>query len=395
MVQKRVFMLKIMSSVNFQRKILICLFFMLIVPALNAQTGVQSLQKERRTPLAYIDRITDHFWEKHNQFSTSEDIWGPYHLDLTFEALLTVDAVLDSPRYVSRIQEVMRKRNYAPSDTIPYQKQPFSNISFALFMAENDSNYIDPFVSETRRMINNARRSKEGAVCHIHDTPGCQLLIDYLQEYTSRAARAGWLSGDPALFVECCRQYVLYADILRDPETGLWSQGRGWLDDVCELSPGAWSRGHGWLIRGMVTSLDALPEHSKEFRFVQILLQELADALLRVQDENGMWHQLLNRPFDQSYPESSGTGLIAYYLVNACDQGYLKDIKYLNAAERAITQLYNYVSPKGAVMSTCPGPGPLRSESNYMHQSAPLDDPHGAPAMIYAFTGALLLQCLH
>ena len=355
-------------------------------------SGENTVIHDRQKPLKMIDRIALHFWETHNNFTDENDVWGPYYLDLTFEALLTVDAVLDTPRYLPRIQVIMRKRHYEPSDTISFRAQPFCNITFALFKAEQDSAYVRPFVSETKKMLREVKRSPEGAVCHIHDTPGCQLLIDYLQEYSSRAARAGRLTGELELYKECVDQYEIYARILRDPETGLWNQGRGWLDDPQALSPGAWSRGHGWLIRGIVTSLDVLPVQSAEYRKMQVLLRQLADHLLKVQDDLGMWHQLLNRPFSQSYPESSGTGLIAYYLAHAWDKGYLNGDQYKQAAMQAIQALYDYVTPRGAVLGTCPGPGPLRSEMPYLNQKAPVNDPHGAPALIYAFAGELLLQ---
>ncbi|MDZ7723821.1 MAG: glycoside hydrolase family 88 protein [candidate division KSB1 bacterium] len=363
----------------------------LLLPGL-AYSGENTAVSDKQQPLKMIDRLAQHFWQSHNHFADEKDVWGPYHLDLTFEALLTVDAVLNSPRYLPRIQEVMRKRHYEPSDTVSFSVQPFCNITFALFKAEQDSDYIAPFVSETKRMLREVKRSREGAVCHIHDEPGCQLLIDYLQEYSSRTARAGHLTGERELYKECVDQYKLYARILRDPDTGLWRQGRGWLQNPATLSPGAWSRGHGWLIRGMVTSLDVLPPQSPEFRDMRKLLQKLADSLLKVQNDNGMWHQLLNRPFSQSYPESSGTGLIAYYLAHAWDKEYIKDVKYKKAARKAIQALYHYMTPQGAVLGTCPGPGPLRSETPCLKQKAPVNDPHGAPALIYAFAGELLLQ---
>lgn len=372
-----------------QFKIILISVFILTDSILNVDA---TLSCADRAPLDMIQKIAHHFFERHNHFSSQKDVWGPYHLDLTFEALLTVDQISGETEYLKKIQHIMKKRNYQPSDTIDYRTQPFCNISFALFQATNDSDFIDPFLSETRKMLAEAGKSVEGAVGHKPDYPGRHLLIDYLQEYASRMAKAGWLSGDEAFFEECVNQFVLYKSILKNPETGLWSQGRGWLDDPAALSPGAWSRGHGWLIRGMVSSLDYLPPDSDYFRTIQEMLKELADALLKVQDENGMWHQLLNRPFDESYPESSGTGLIAYNLAKAHHKGYLDGYKYKHVALRAIRELYNYVGESGEIFGTCKGPGPLYSIKNYLRTSAEIDDPHGAPALIYAFAAEILLM---
>lgn len=152
-----------------------------------------------------------------------------------------------------------------------------------------------------------------------------------------------------------------------------------------QLSPGAWSRGHGWLIRGLVSSMDCMRPGSSHFLRLQRILIDLADALLRVQDQDGMWHQLLDHPFDDSFPESSGTGLIAYELIRAYEKGFLVGECYREAGRRAIRHLRHFVRADGAVLGACPGPGPLTSIDAYFRTEAPIDDPHGIPALLFAF----------
>ena len=369
-------------------KISICLFFLSLLVQfqnLHAQNDPQSI-----TPHEVIQQVVQHYFERNNNFSTQKDVWGNYTLDLTFESMLFYDLLTGADTYRNKVLEIMRLRNRQSNDTIRYKSQPFCSINFALFKVTGDSAYISPYVYESAMMLQEAKYSDEGAV-YINHKMEFYLLIDYLQEYASRMARTGYLTTDTTFFIESVKQFELYRKILRDPNTGLYSQGRGWLPDGMKLSPGSWSRGHGWLIRGMVTALQAIPEGSLLFLQLQNYVQELADALLAVQDSSGMWHFLLHLPIEDSYPESSGTGMIAYYLAVAYQNGFLKDEKYKVAALNASNALRDQVTMGGTVLNVSPGPGPLRSIDEYFQVPGETDDNHGVQAIIYGMLAEIVL----
>jgi len=351
--------------------------------------------KQGQTPIVEANRVVDlvvtHFFQKHNNFSTSRDVWGSYTLDLTFEAMLYYDLLTKQQKFSPRVLNIMRLRNYSPEDTISFHSQPFCSINFALFEATNNSAYLAPYVAESEKMRREIKRSAEGAALINHKGKH-YILIDFIQEYAARMAKTGMLTGDSLYYAECVRQFRLYRKILRDPKTGLYSQGRGWLQDENELSPGAWSRGHGWLIRGIVTSLNHLPRDSDYFAELQGYLKELADALLAVQDDDGMWHQLLQLPLEDSYPESSGTGMIAYYLALACKRDYLTEERFRSSALKASRTLRKYVTRDGVVLGACKGPGPLRSIHDYYKTPAAPDDAHAPQALIYGMLAEILLS---
>jgi rhamnogalacturonyl hydrolase YesR len=342
------------------------------------------------TPHEVVQQVVQHYFERHNNFATQKDVWGNYNLDLTFEAMLFYDLLTDTDTYRNKIFEIMLLRNRQSNDTIRYESQPFCSINFALLKVSGDSAFIPPYVYESTRMSQEAKYSKEGAV-YIKHKREFYLLIDYLQEYASRMSRTGYLTNDTTFFAESVMQFELYREILRNSQTGLYSQGRGWLPDRMELSPGSWSRGHGWLIRGMVTTLQALPEGSLQYVQLRDYLQELADALLAVQDSSGMWHFLLHLPLEDSYPETSGTGMIAYYLAIACQNGFLNDEKYKVAALNAANALRDQVTMGGTVLNVSPGPGPLRSIDEYLQVPGETDDNHGAQGIIYGMLAEIVL----
>ncbi len=344
-------------------------------------------------PKSIIHGVTNHYFDLHNGFCTLKDAWGSYTIDLTLGALLEYYMLSGNEEYLNMVQRVMQVRGLEPEDTITYRAQPFYCLTFDLFMATRDTSYVTPFIHETYKMKEEAIYSPEGAVCHIgKEKNNCCLLIDYMQEYASRMAKAGWITGDSVYFNECVRQFEIYSEILEDKNSGLWSQGRGFLKDTMSLSPGAWSRGHGWLMKGMVDALIYVPEGSVYYKRLQLVLNDLVNALVKVQGTDGMWHQLLHLSFKDSYPETSGTGMIAYYMAVAINKDFIKGENYSKAVYKATHALRKYVTKEGAVLNTCKGPGPLYSIEPYYKKPAPVDEPHAAQAIIRAMTGEMLMR---
>jgi len=326
------------------------------------------------------------------RFKKKKYIWGNYTIDLTLEALLEIDLALNKKIYLPYVLKIMKKRKLTPESIISYKKQPFCHLNYKLYEITKNEKYIPPFVQESIKYKNEVTRSKEGAVTHRNNIPGRYLLIDMLQDYASRMAQTGKLTGDENFYKECIEQFTIYRKILRNPKTGLWHNGRGWLKNPLKLSPSGWSRGHGWLIRGMVESLLALPKNSTYFKKLQKYLIELANALIKVQDKNGMWHVLLDKSFEKTYPETSGTGMISFYLSKAIYHNFLSK-KFLKNAKISFEGLKKYITKEGIILNASPGPGPLYSEQEYLKNNSLIEDGEGhSPAgVIFACAGQILL----
>jgi len=323
--------------------------------------------------------------------------WGNYTQNLIFEAMLEMGRVTGDNSYSNYVFQKMADRgaSWAPGATIKYDSPPFCHLDYKLYEISGDTNYLPNFIAQSDLYWSNMTRTVEGAILH-KDGDRYAMLLDRLQDYTSRMAQTGLITGDTNYYVECAEQFRFYRDILRDPVSGLYSQGRGWLTDTNELSHGAWSRGHGWLIRGMVDSLLALPDGSAEFIEVQGYLEELADALLAVQAPDNMWHQLIHLPPEESYPDSTGTGLIIYNLAMALDAGFITGAQYHSAADQAYTALLDYVTSEGIILQACPGPGPLWEMESYIRTPGHTEDgsSHGPFCVIFASAGKVLLDAL-
>ena len=348
-----------------------------------------SMLSENPTKIAH--RVAGQFVKKHNNFETSADVWGNYTLDLTLESMLLFDFYTGTNKFTPVVKHVMKLRDVGPDDTISYRSQPFCSINHTIYQVTKNKDYVAPYIYETNKMMAEIGRTMEGAIC-LTTKSDTNMLIDYLQEYAGRVAKTGKLTGQEKYFDEAVNQFLLYEKILRNPYNGLWSQGRGWLNNNVELSPGAWSRGHGWLLRGLVTTMMQLPENSHWQEKLQPVLERLSVALLNVQDSIGMWHQLLDYPFEISAPETSGTGMIAYYMTQAINHGYLDRDLFQAPVLKSINAMKKYVLKDGTITYTCKGPGPLYSVEGYINYIPEPNDEHGAQAFIYAMLAEILIE---
>jgi rhamnogalacturonyl hydrolase YesR len=292
---------------------------------------------------------------------------------------------VDRTEYQKYVFSKINERKWTLETVIPYESQPFCHINYIIGKTTGEQGWLKLFSEETMRYRREASFSADGAITlNDKNIPGRPMLVDLLQDYASRLAQTSAITGDKSLSEDCVEQFRIYHHVLCDQKTGLYSQGRGFLPDPAKCSPGAWSRGHGWLMRGMVESLDVIPRNNASYAELLGYLHELANALLAVQDQNGMWHQLLHLPFEDSYPETSGSALIAAYLAKAWRLKLLPDLKYRDAALRAFRSVAKQVDERGTIAGTCKGPGPLRSIDDYLRTQGEPNDPHGLFAVLFA-----------
>jgi len=122
-------------------------------------------------------------------------------------------------------------------------------------------------------------------------------------------------------------------------------------------------------------------------------LREVADALLKVQQPDGLWHCLLHRPAADSPAETGDTALIAGNWAIAVATGFLDPQPFAEAANRAFEALPRYIDDDGMIRSVSPGPGPLSQVEPWAVQQFLTGDEHGLFAIFFAALGeAKLMQ---
>ena len=94
-----------------------------------------------------------------------------------------------------------------------------------------------------------------------------------------------------------------------------------------------WGRGNGWTIFSLTELLAVLPQNHAKRAELEDFYNELAQGFLACQDDEGMWHQVLNDP--TSYPESSCTSMFICAFSRGLRAGYLRGDKAKYAASCA------------------------------------------------------------
>ena len=155
----------------------------------TARAQVDSAAAACLTPQELADRVSERFLAQ-PKYPVN------YNNDLILIALLAMHDATGEQRYLESVQQVMSRREMPPGYVHPFRSQPFCSISFELYWRTKDQRDVQPFVSETARYRAEVPRSFDGAVSHYGDPAMGRILLDQIQDYAARMARAGRLSGD-------------------------------------------------------------------------------------------------------------------------------------------------------------------------------------------------------
>ena len=185
-------------------------------------------------------------------------------------------------------------------------------------------------------------RTKEGSFWHKQIYPwqvwldGLYMAQPFYMEYETRYNR---MKG----CIDSFQQFQRVRKYMRDPETGLYYHGYDesremyWADKETGCSPNFWLRALGWFACALVDTTSLVDESLYfEYRTLLSMFQELCTALLKYQDEDGMFWQVVNYPGEEgNYLETSGTALLAYAFLRGARLGYL-DGRFAAAGEKAL-----------------------------------------------------------
>jgi unsaturated rhamnogalacturonyl hydrolase len=123
-----------------------------------------------------------------------------------------------------------------------------------------------------------------------------------------------------------------------------------------------WSRGNGWVMGGLVRLLNEMPKDYPTRKFYLDLYKEMAYALLKHQQADGLWRSSLLDP--ESYPggEASGTGFDIYAFAWGVNNNILPKKDFLPAIKKGWLGLNSLLTESGKVGWTQPiGADPRRN----------------------------------
>jgi unsaturated rhamnogalacturonyl hydrolase len=192
---------------------------------------------------------------------------------------------------------------------------------------------------------------------------------------TPLVVEAGRLTGDRKYFDMAVRHLAFMEKLDLRPD-GIYRHS--------PLTDAAWGRGNAFPALGLALSLTGFPTDHPGYPRLLLAYQQLMAAVAKFQDDDGMWHEVLDEP--GSYPETSATFMIATAMLRGIRNGWLDKGAYQPRVDRAWRAVLARVAPSGVMLDVCESTNKQKTLEDYLHRAASFDkDPRGgAMAMLFA-----------
>lgn len=182
------------------------------------------------------------------------------------------------------------------------------------------------------------------------------------------------------LLDDAANQVVTFSELLQDRTTGLYMQ-------ACYPSkPGVkvpfWSRGNGWALWATSEVLMALPKEHKLYKQLLYQFRTQVDALLRYQDSDGYWRNVLD--MEESVRESSGTAIFTLCIARGINNGWLSRTAYSAPLEKAWGALKTFVDENGDFNGVKGGTNFSTDPMDYERGGLIKSDTHGLLPLVFA-----------
>ncbi|MDR6562281.1 MULTISPECIES: DUF4861 family protein [unclassified Arcicella] len=260
-----------------------------------------------------------------------------------------------------------------------------SGVAYLNFLKKTNL-FSDHVLEYANKMYKNQKRTSEGLLTApwLKDSLD-QFMIDCAFPVTPYMLYSGLAFNKPEYLDLAVYQTVEMFRILKDPN-GLIHQGRGFVG-LKSISEDNWSRGNGWGALALATLVRDLPDSHPRKQEVNELAKSFFLAVLKYQNQQGLWNQEMTD--HTSYIETSGSGLMLFGIGICIEKGVLAK-SYLPQFIKGLSGYTSYISSDGSVSNTCSGclcPG-KGTKKDYIKKEWKLNDPHAFGPVVLVFTQA-------
>lgn len=208
---------------------------------------------------------------------------------------------------------------------------------------------------------------------------GIPFLMQAAQYATNPQERNAWLN-------DAAMQVLNFNKVVWNEDSKLYSHAR-YSERPVRLPH--WSRANGWGIWATTEVLNALPKNHPQYNAVLAHFRQHVQALAPLQNANGFWLQLLDRP--NSPEEVSGTAIFTMAIARGIRQGWIP-ASYRTYAEKGWAALKSQMEMDGTVHNICYGTMCSEDENYYLQRPFYDDDTHGLFAVLFAGIEMHLMQ---
>ena len=205
-------------------------------------------------------------------------------------------------------------------------------------------------------------RTESGNYWHKKIYPN-QIWLDGL--YMAQPFRAQYARefGREEWYEDIAEQFAAAEEKTYEPRCGLYahacdeSRSVFWADPRTGRSLNVWGRACGWYSMALIDTLEYVPEEKGAVRVrLKTLLNKLMSNVVKYQDKEGSWYQVLDSRRSDNYQEATCTCQFAYTLEKGIRLGYLERERYrpfLEKALKAIADLFLEEREGGLYMTHC------------------------------------------
>lgn len=241
--------------------------------------------------------------------------------------------------------------------------------------------YVGDYIVFEQNRLEDGAFWRKDMMHHFHNGT---MWADDLYMSVPFLCRYAKLTCNAAILDDVCNQFKGFKKRLYMKDNGLMAHVFDFNRGMNTAVP--WGRGNGWTIFSLTELLQVLPEdHPDRPELMQFYL-DLCAAYLKVQDESGMWHQVLNMP--SSYPETSCTAMFICAFSRGIRNGWLTGdtSAYREACKKAWAGIERTsVDTKGNVYGVCRGSEFAFNPIYYAEHLLPrLNDTHGIGIVLLA-----------
>ena len=212
------------------------------------------------------------------------------------------------------------------------------------------ADYVGDYIYNHQSRLEDGTFFRKEMMHHFHNMT---MWADDLYMSVPFLVRYSQFTGDQKYLDDAANQFFGFKKRLFMPEEKIMSHVYDFKYDSKTNVP--WGRGNGWVVFSMTELLEVLPkDHPKRNDLIEFL-NTLCEGYLALQEDEGMWHQVLND--HESYPETSCTSMFIYAFSRGIRFGWLKNPeKYVKAIYKAWKGISKTsVDSNGNVYGVCRG----------------------------------------
>lgn len=230
----------------------------------------------------------------------------------------------------------------------------------------------------TDHIMKNIPRLDDGTVGRINPV-ALTVWADDMFMVTGILMRMSKAVGNNDYRDEAIKQILLIDKHLSDPATGVY--WHGWFGDSKTHSSSKWGRANGWTIMAKTDALLALDKSHEKYSDLLKAFQIHAKGLLKLQSDDGRWHQVLDNP--ATYLETSASAMFIRAFAEGIRNGWLPEDEFSDATFKGWKAVTGQIRQSGLVEGIVKGTPIFFSDEQYNNQPIRLNDPRGLGAVLY------------